>query len=102
VGWAAPLEEAIEEALASVHPEESAAAPVGDQGRSASAEHLPRLTRRERDVAVLVSRGYSNPRISAELAISRRTVEAHITAILNKLGLSSRTQLAVWAVEHRL
>jgi predicted ATPase/DNA-binding CsgD family transcriptional regulator len=102
VGWAAPLEESIEEALASVHPATPMAAPAGEPGRPGLAHSPVRLTRRERDVAVLVARGYSNPRISADLAISRRTVEAHITAILNKLGLSSRTQLAVWAVEHRL
>jgi ATP/maltotriose-dependent transcriptional regulator MalT len=52
--------------------------------------------------AVLVARGYSNPEISAEFVIARRTVETHVTAILNKLGLSTRTQIAVRATQHDL
>ena len=60
----------------------------------------PRLTDRESEVLRLIARGYSNPQISTELMITRRTVESHVTTILNKLGLSSRTQLALWAVEH--
>jgi non-specific serine/threonine protein kinase len=55
------------------------------------------LTRREREVAALIARGWSNPEIGAELVVTRRTVEAHISAILGKLGLSSRAQVAVWA-----
>ena len=60
------------------------------------------LTPREREVAVLIAQGASNPEIGAALVVSRRTVEAHVTAILGKLALTSRAQIAVWAVQHGL
>ena len=60
------------------------------------------LTRREREVAVLIAQGKSNPEIAALLFVGRRTVEAHVTHILNKLGFRSRTQIAGWAVERGL
>jgi len=56
------------------------------------------LTARERQVAALVAQGKSNSAIATELFTTVRTVEAHITHILDKLGFSSRTQVAVWAV----
>lgn len=58
------------------------------------------LTRRESEVIARIVAGYSNGQIGRDLALSRRTVESYVTAILNKLGLASRTQIAVWAVEH--
>ncbi len=54
------------------------------------------LTRREREIAELVSRGMSNRDIAAALVISTRTAEAHVQHILTKLGLTSRTQVAAW------
>jgi non-specific serine/threonine protein kinase len=60
------------------------------------------LTRREREVAALVGRGLSNREIAERLVLSVRTTEAHMTHVLGKLGLRSRAQLAVWAVEHGL
>jgi non-specific serine/threonine protein kinase len=60
------------------------------------------LTRREREVAVLIVQGKSNAEIAALLFVGRRTVEAHVTHILNKLGFRSRTQIAGWAVEKGL
>jgi predicted ATPase/DNA-binding CsgD family transcriptional regulator len=56
------------------------------------------LTARERQVAALVAEGKSNSAIAADLVTTVRTVEAHMTHILNKLGFSSRTQVAAWAV----
>jgi predicted ATPase/DNA-binding CsgD family transcriptional regulator len=53
------------------------------------------LTKRESEVAELISRGMSNKEIAATLVISKRTAETHVEHILTKLGLSSRTQVAV-------
>jgi DNA-binding NarL/FixJ family response regulator len=60
------------------------------------------LSAREREVAALIGRGKQNKEIANALVVGVRTVEAHITRILNKLGFSSRTQIAVWAVEQGL
>jgi DNA-binding CsgD family transcriptional regulator len=55
------------------------------------------LTHREREVAILVGRGLTNRQISSELYLSERTVHNHVRNILSKLGLHSRTQIAIWA-----
>jgi len=60
------------------------------------------LTPREREVAALVAGGLSNRAIAAELVITEATTERHIRNIFDKLGLTSRAQLAVWAHEHGL
>ena len=60
------------------------------------------LTERERDVVRLVGRGMSNKEIAAQLVITERTARTYVSNILGKLGLASRTQVALWAVEHRL
>jgi DNA-binding CsgD family transcriptional regulator len=60
------------------------------------------LTERERELAGLLARGLSNAAIARSLVISERTVETHITNILAKLNFSSRSQIAVWAVESGL
>ena len=67
-----------------------------DAGRQ-DAGQPGRLTRRERDVAVLVARGQSNGQIAASLVISVRTVETHVQHIMDKLGCSSRAQIAAWS-----
>lgn len=51
------------------------------------------LTDRERDVAVLVGKGYSNPEVAAELYVSRKAIEYHLRNIYGKLGISSRRGL---------
>jgi non-specific serine/threonine protein kinase len=56
------------------------------------------LTRREREVADLVAEGLSNKDIAARLVISPRTAETHVERILTKLGFTSRTQIAAWAI----
>jgi non-specific serine/threonine protein kinase len=57
------------------------------------------LTRREREVAALVARGYTNREIAERLVISERTADGHVANILAKLGLKSRAQVAVWIVQ---
>ena len=59
------------------------------------------LTPMERDVGLLVSSGLTNPEIGARLAISRRTVETHLSHAFRKLGLASRTQLAAAIARRR-
>jgi DNA-binding NarL/FixJ family response regulator len=68
---------------------------------SAAAPEEP-LTEREREVLGLVARGLSNKAIADRLAITERTARTHVSNILGKLGLASRTQAALYAVEHHL
>lgn len=58
------------------------------------------LTAREQEIAALLTRGLSNRAIAAELVISPATVARHIANIMEKLGYSSRAQIAVWATRH--
>ena len=60
------------------------------------------LTRREREVAMLVGQGKSNREIATGLVLSKRTVETHVSHILSKLGLSNRAQVMRWAIDHGL
>ena len=60
------------------------------------------LTEREREVATLVARGLSNRDIGEALVVGERTVETHVSNILTKLALTSRAQIAAWAVERGL
>ncbi|MFF8605655.1 ATP-binding protein [Streptomyces sp. NPDC015346] len=61
----------------------------------------PALSRREREVADLVSEGMSNKEIAARLVISPRTAEGHVEKILTKLGFATRTQIASWVVQQQ-
>jgi DNA-binding NarL/FixJ family response regulator len=56
------------------------------------------LTDREREVLALVAKGASNKEIAKALFISERTARTHVSNILTKLGLRSRTQAALWAI----
>jgi non-specific serine/threonine protein kinase len=107
----------IEPAMALVGAERAEAA-LADGGRlntdeavaEARMAHLPAtaagegwgpLSRREREAAVLVARGLTNRQIADQLVIAERTVEGHLERIRGKLGLRSRTQIAVWVVGRR-
>jgi NarL family two-component system response regulator LiaR len=61
-------------------------------------EPIDRLTPREREVLVLIGRGFPNKRIARELEVSEKTVKTHVGHVLAKLGVSDRTQAAVLAV----
>jgi DNA-binding NarL/FixJ family response regulator len=65
-------------------------------------EDLDRLTEREREVMRLIARGYSYKEVGAELFISIKTVETHMSSVLRKLQLSSRHELTRWANDRRL
>ena len=60
------------------------------------------LTEREKDVLRLLGQGMSNKDIGSTLFITERTARTYVSNILGKLGLASRTQAALYAVEHKL
>ncbi len=60
------------------------------------------LTEREREVLALVARGYTNKQIADSLYVSEKTARNHVSHILEKLGLSRRSEAAAFAVEHKL
>ena len=61
-------------------------------------EPIDRLTPREREVLVLIGRGFPNKLIARELSLSEKTVKTHVGHVLAKLGVTDRTQAAVVAV----
>lgn len=65
----------------------------------APSDRLSTLSARERDILVLVAAGKSNRLIATELTISERTARTHVSNILTKLNLSSRTQAALLAIQ---
>jgi two-component system response regulator DevR len=66
--------------------------------------HMPgsELTEREREVLTLVARGFTNKQIADTLFVSEKTARNHVSHILDKLGLSRRSEAAAFAVEHKL
>ena len=66
------------------------------------AEPVEPLTAREKEVLAQLAKGASNKEIAYELGITERTARTHVSNILGKLGLASRTQAALYAVEHKL
>jgi DNA-binding NarL/FixJ family response regulator/class 3 adenylate cyclase len=66
------------------------------------AEPVEPLTGREKEVLSQLAKGASNKEIAYELGITERTARTHVSNILGKLGLASRTQAALYAVEHKL
>jgi DNA-binding NarL/FixJ family response regulator len=85
-----PLDPAIARELTSSLRSESRAAPDAE------------LTARELEVLRLLGAGRANKEIAAELQISERTARTHVSSILSKLDLTSRTQAALWAVREGL
>jgi DNA-binding NarL/FixJ family response regulator len=79
-----------------------AAAPAGQAPEDGPDPELDQLTPREREVLQYIARGYMYKEIARTLGISAKTVEAHVSAVLRKLQLSSRHELSRWAVQRRL
>ena len=79
--------------------------PVETGYRSAPQQLMDVLTPRQREIAALLARGYSNTEIGRQLVLVPGTVANHVEQILTRLGFRNRTQVAAWAVElglHRL
>jgi DNA-binding CsgD family transcriptional regulator/Tfp pilus assembly protein PilF len=72
--------------------------PLALTPRQAAAKEFGGLSERERQVAALIAQGKSNREIAEMLVITVRTVEAHITRILDKLDFKSRSEIAAWTV----
>jgi DNA-binding NarL/FixJ family response regulator len=102
-GRALTMEEAVDYALAvaKASPVDKPSA-VPATSRRAAKQHVTGLTAREREVAALVAQGRANREIAEALVVELKTVEAHITRILNKLGFDNRVQIATWAMNHGL
>jgi two-component system, NarL family, response regulator LiaR len=84
-------------------PERVASKPESNHlGHGGGDRQLESLTQREVEVLRLLSQGQTNPQIARNLLFSVSTVKAHVRSILNKLGVSDRTQAAVRAIEFRL
>ena len=62
----------------------------------------PELSRREREVLLMVAKGWTNQRISEELGLKQQTIRNYLSNIFDKLNVHSRTEAAVWAREHGL
>jgi DNA-binding CsgD family transcriptional regulator len=92
------LDQAVTEALAAT--DHGATSPGSAHALADAAAAV--LSPREREVALLIARGYTNRQIARELVITEGTAANHVVHILNKLGLISRAQVAVWATEQRL
>jgi two-component system, NarL family, nitrate/nitrite response regulator NarL len=69
-----------------------------DEPRSAD---QPRFTPREKEVLDLIAEGLNNKQIARRLDLSEGTVKVHVKHLLKKLGLRSRLEAALWAVEHQ-
>ena len=87
------LDMSVAEAIAVARNE--TAAPAAPAARAVPA----RLTKREQEIAGLVAQGLSNREIAERLVLAKRTVDSHIEHIFNKLGFTSRAQIATWVTQ---
>lgn len=86
----------------SLSAEETFAYVLGEQqAQAVQTPDMVSLTRREQQVADLVSQGLTNKAIAAKLVISQRTAQGHVEHVLSKLGFNSRAQIAAWVVEQQ-
>ena len=93
------IADAIREVHAGGSPlDPKAARTLLESRRTARSE--PQLTDREREVLLLVRDGLANKQIARRLGIAERTVKAHLTSVFQRLGVTDRTQAALWASAH--
>ena len=97
----AELERAVQAAARGEAPLDPRAGRALLQDR-ASGSPLDGLSEREREVLAMVARGLPNKLIARELAISEKTVKAHLTSVYRTIGVTDRTQAALWAERHGL
>ena len=76
--------------------------PVRSDRANSTAAQIAALTKRERDIIKLVSRGYKNKLVAQHLAISDVTVRHHLTSIFSKLELTDRFELIIYAYKNAL
>jgi non-specific serine/threonine protein kinase len=97
-GKAMGVQEAIDYALAS----QEAGSEAAEARSLAQGNRLDTLSPREREIAMLLAEGLKNEEIAAKLVVSKRTVENHVSNILGKLGMASRSQVVAWVLEQGL
>jgi two-component system response regulator DevR len=95
------------ELLRSIRRASSGQSLIDAEATKRAMEHLTQmpgseLTDREREVLALVARGFTNKQIADKLYVSEKTARNHVSHILEKLGLSRRSEAAAFAVEHKL
>jgi DNA-binding NarL/FixJ family response regulator len=94
------------ELLAGVRAASRGETPLAPRAASAVLSNLPsarpELTDREREVLRLLGEGLANKLIAVELGISEQTVKTHLTHIFSRIGVSDRTNAALWARRHGL
>lgn len=78
---------------------EPVSSPGGGAAEGSRNDPLEELTRREHEVLTFIARGKSNKEIGEALFITEKTVKTHVSHLLDKLGLSDRTQAAIFAVK---
>ena len=69
--------------------------------RATNGPGSPRITEREQSIVAMIAQGLCNKEVAHRLGISTQTVKNHVSRLLEKLALADRTQLAVYAVEHK-
>ncbi len=97
----AEIEKAVHAAARGEAPLDPRAGRALLQARAAPSP-LDGLSEREREVLALVARGLPNKLIARELAISEKTVKAHLTQVFRAIGVTDRTQAALWASRNGL